>query len=246
MENILLLPLMFIVWDYQPWITRIAYVGQTWSLSLELYFYLLLPVLLWSEKLRRWAFTLSLIIFSLAMFNLINPNIYSYHLLPGVLFIFLMGSLAYDELAAKESAGTRLVRPYLFVVLLAVFGNSLRTLHYHWTPEVLVGIFAGVPVVAWLARRPAHPVDDWLGNLSYGIFLNHYFVHGTVAKYKFVAGRWPVFFFTALGAIVLAIPSFYLVEKPFKKLRRALRNRFHSQPAPFAGRASVATLAKDR
>ena len=234
LENVSLLPLMFNVLDLRPWISGVAYLGQTWSLSLEWYFYMLLPVLLWSAKLRQWAFAVSFVIFTLATLNVITPNIYSYHLLPGVLFIFLLGSMAYDELAAKEPAGTRLIRPYLLVVLLAIFGNSLRTLHHHWTPEVLIGIFAGVPMIAWLARQKSHPLDDWLGNLSYGIFLNHYFVLGAIDKYKWVSGRWPVFFFTASAAILLAIPSYYLVEKPFVKLRRALRKRL--QPAPATGR----------
>ena len=225
LENIVLLPLMFSVWDYQPLLTRVYYIGQAWSLSLELYFYMLLPVLLWSTKIRKVTFTASLFIFTLATFNVIDPNIYSYHLLPGVLFIFLLGGMAYEEMSAGESSGSRLVWPYLIVVLLAIAGNSLRTLHYHWTPEVLIGILAGVPLVAWLARHPSHPVDDWLGNLSYGIFLNHYFLIGLVVKYKFVAGRWPVFFYTALGAILLAIPSYYLVEKPVASFRRALRRK---------------------
>jgi len=225
LENIVLLPLMFSVWDCQPLLSRIYYIGQAWSLSLELYFYLLLPVLLWSTKLRNAAFTLSLVIFALATFNIINPNVYSYHLLPGVLFIFLLGGLAYEEMSAGESAGTRLLRPYLLVVLLAILGNSLRTLHYHWTPEVLIGIFCGVPLVAWLSRWQTNPLDDWLGNLSYGIFLNHYFVIGLIVRYKFVTGRWPAFFFTALGAILLAIPSYYLVERPVAKLRRVLRKK---------------------
>ena len=80
LENLVLLPLMFSVWDCQPLLTRVYYIGQAWSLSLELFFYLLLPVLLWSDRLRKTAFLLSLLVFALATFNVINPNVYSYHL----------------------------------------------------------------------------------------------------------------------------------------------------------------------
>lgn len=230
-ENIVLLPLMFNVVDLGGWTTRIVYIGQTWSLSLEWYFYMLLPPLLWFPRLAQWAFAASVAIFALASFNLIPPVIYSYHLLPGVLFIFLLGSRAYDELVGGERPGTRLFRPYLLLAGLALAANAARTIHFHWTPEVLVGILAGLPLVVGLAHLKPTRWDDWFGNLSYGVFLCHYIALNLIARYHLAAGRWPVFLLTAVGASVLAAISFHAVEKPLIGLRRKWRAKSVTLPS---------------
>lgn len=226
-ENVLLLPAMYAVFDLRPWFTGVRYVSQAWSLSLEWHFYMLLPWLILIPKARRLAGGISLAIFTLATLNIISPYIHSYHLLPGVLFVFLLGSVAYDELGQASSPWerSRLFGPFVWLLLLGIIANTCRTLHLQWTGEVYLGIIAGLPLVLWLARRPAHPVDDWLGNLSYGVFLCHNLVLAVIYRLDFLHARWAVFLATCAGSMIAAAIAYRLVERPFLAWRRGLRRR---------------------
>jgi len=224
-ENILMVPAMYGVFDLKPWLTGVRYVSQAWSLSLEWHFYMLIPWLLLIKRARMVAGIISLFVFTLSTLNIISPYIYSYHLLLGVFFIFLFGSVLYDELQKGVSDKSQLFLPYVYLLLLGIVANSTKTLHPIYTAEVYLGIICGVPLVMWLARLPAHPVDDWLGNFSYGIFLCHNLVLAVIYHFNFLHDRW-VIFATASGiSMVLSGITYYCVERPLIAWRHKLRGK---------------------
>ncbi|MOA35702.1 hypothetical protein D3C78_1571720 [compost metagenome] len=85
------------------------------------------------------------------------------------------------------------------------------------------GIALGVPAVYLLTKLKFHRVDEFLGNISYGVFLNHF-----VVMY-FLRAFWPVAYDGHIVATVLTLSlllsgvSYYYVERPALKLRHALR-----------------------
>ncbi|WP_310057889.1 acyltransferase [Pseudomonas synxantha] len=190
-----------------------------WSLGLEMCFYLVIPFLI-IYRARGVAFALSVAVFMAACLGFINTDLYGYRLLPGVLFMFLCGSYLYKPQAKglAIAAGTAVAAALIFVAIMA--GLIERR---PFNAEVTVGIALGVPAVYLLTKLKFHRADEFLGNISYGVFLNHF-----VVMY-FLRAFWPVAYDGHIVATVLALSfllsgvSYYCVERPALKLRHALR-----------------------
>ncbi|WP_322615313.1 acyltransferase [Pseudomonas sp. BIC9C] len=190
-----------------------------WSLGLEMCFYLVIPLLI-IYRARGVAFALSVVVFMAACLGFINTDLYGYRLLPGVLFMFLCGSYLYkaQPKGLAIAAGTAVVATLMFAAIMA--GLIERR---PFNAEVTAGIALGVPAVYLLTKLKFHRVDEFLGNISYGVFLNHF-----VVMY-FLRAFWPVAYDGHIVATVLALSfllsgvSYYCVERPALKLRHALR-----------------------
>lgn len=190
-----------------------------WSLGLEMCFYLVIPFLI-IYRARGLAFALSAAVFMAACLGFINTDLYGYRLLPGVLFMFLCGSYLYKPQAKglAIAAGTAVAAALVFVAIMA--GLIERR---PFNAEVTAGIALGVPAVFLLTKLKFHRIDEFLGNISYGVFLNHF-----VVMY-FLRGFWPVAYDSHIVAAVLLLSfllsgvSYYYVERPALKLRHALR-----------------------
>ncbi|WP_349735347.1 acyltransferase family protein [Pseudomonas jessenii] len=190
-----------------------------WSLGLEMCFYLMIPFLI-IYRARGVAFALSVVVFMAACLGFINTDLYGYRLLPGVLFMFLCGSYLYKaqpkDLAI--AAGTAVVAALMFAAIMAGWIERRP-----FNAEVTAGIALGVPAVYLLTKLRFHRIDEFLGNISYGVFLNHY-----VVMY-FLHAVWSVTYDGAVVATVLALSlllsgvSYCCVERPALKLRHALR-----------------------
>ena len=197
-----------------------ALVPPAWSLGTEIQFYLLLPFLL-LFNVRMAAFILSLFVYLFAIFGLIDLNYFGFRLLPGVLFIFLLGSYLFD-MHHQQHAGKSLVYPVMVLVaIVAAILLCLNKISLPYNIETLLGLISGFFVINALGSHPRHPLDEAIGNLSYGVFLNHMFV------------KW-VFFGDVIGGVrniiayiivsfCISVTMYNTVEKPILHLRRKLR-----------------------
>lgn len=215
LSSVLMLPLGF----YMFGIGGTEIVPPAWSLGLEMSFYLVIPFLL-IVRMRGVAFAVSVGIFLLACLGYINTDIYGYRLLPGVLFMFLCGSYLYQP-NVKGSlliASTAVAAGLLFIAIMIGWVERRP-----FNAEVTLGIALGIPVVFWLSRLKFHRVDEFLGNISYGVFLNHFFVMYVLR------GFWPVAYDASVVGAVLLLSllcsgvTYYCVERPALRLRHRLR-----------------------
>lgn len=190
-----------------------------WSLGLEVCFYLLIPFLL-IFRLRGVAFVLSVSVFLVACFGYIDTDIYGYRLLPGTLFMFLCGSYLYGTRARGMviAASTAGVAALIFVAIMA--GLIERR---PFNAEVTLGIALGIPAVYLLTRFKFHPVDEFLGNISYGVFLNHFVVMYLLRSFWPVAYDTPIVLAVLVLAFLFSGVSYYCVERPALKWRHRLR-----------------------
>jgi peptidoglycan/LPS O-acetylase OafA/YrhL len=222
--NSLMLPLGYYMFSAAENVGLI--LTSTWSLGLELTFYIVVPFLIVyaSPKLVYTISWASLAVFMAAFIGLINTDIYGYRLLPGTLFIFLIGYAYGDREHGKSYI---LLMLGLFSMLaFPAFGLSEFSTR-QWNKEVVLGVILGIVAVNFLRHLKPNRIDSLLGNLSYGVFLNHIIIIWLCQ----LSGI--VYFKSAdsIGLIfVLSIAFSYLtyriVEQPFMDLRRSMRSKF--------------------
>jgi peptidoglycan/LPS O-acetylase OafA/YrhL len=214
----LIIPTSFITFDFFGGLNIIA---PTWSLGLEACFYLLVPFLL-IHKLRLAALVCSFFVFCLAYAQVINTDLYGYRLFPGTLFMFMVGSYLHDK-----SNFARIIVMVVYALFCAmlfatmVFGVSLVANN----AAVLIGIVTGVPIVAVLVKLRSGKIDQVLGNVSYGMFLNH-FILIWIAQ-KLGVKVWGASEMAALLVVSFFIgwATYHFIERPVIAYRRNIRKK---------------------
>jgi peptidoglycan/LPS O-acetylase OafA/YrhL len=184
--NIAVIPLNFFMLTGRE---HFILVPPAWSLAAELQFYLIAPLIVYKKpKLLISLLILSMSIFVLAQFNHINLEIYGYRLLPGMLFVFLIGGMLNDKLALWKK---RLLS-ILWGISVIYFLWLISAQEYQaYNREVALGLMIGIPIIWWRNKAKTeqsklkakqnkvsrwYSVNKTLGFLSYGVFLYHFIV----------------------------------------------------------------------
>lgn len=210
-------------------------IAPAWSLGLEEQFYWLFPFLVFKPWAGRVLTLMSVIIFGLAIGDFIDGEIWGCRVLPGVLFMFMMGkNLAdYNTTKSKESLWTAIAL-YLFCVAMLVCvlfrWDPLEGFHIH----ELIGLVVGFPVIALLSRLPRRKWDEIIGRYSYGVFLNHVLVVNLMVNFRlFVDDGLEVIASVALIlSTLLSIASYHLVESFVSRYRMKIRARMSEVQRP--------------
>lgn len=199
---------------------RFTLIPPAWSLGAEIQFYLLLPLIL---RARAVVSVISITVYACAAFGQINSELFGFRLLPGVLWFFMAGSWLYD---AHQQADPRHAGRGVVMVMLAVAGAAILLaingkLALPYNRETLIGLFVALPALHLLSLLPRRAWDERLGDLSYGLFLNHFLILWVVFDSS-VQGVWFQLAFIACAS-VCAWLSQRLVERPALEWRQRLR-----------------------
>jgi peptidoglycan/LPS O-acetylase OafA/YrhL len=200
------------------------FVPQAWSLGLELTFYAVVPFLLkkWNwRKIYFFAYT-SISFFLLPFFGLINSDWYGYRLLPGVIFIFIIGVSSKDFSIKRKQ--TYLISCRLFLGLLLTYSYTRSDLYeLKFNKEVLLGALIATFLIPNISTNSSK-WDTWCGDLSYGVFLNHILIATLINNYfpSYSARIIGVVCLVAIAAVSSGF-SYYFVERRALVLRRRLR-----------------------
>jgi peptidoglycan/LPS O-acetylase OafA/YrhL len=224
--NFLIIPQGFFMW----WADGAQVMPQTWSLGLEAMFYLVIPwiiILFTKRQIYALAF-FSFLVFLTAYFGKINTDNFGYRLLPGTLFMFLVGWSFF-----QKSSSSKKFRLVIFTLSLVLFinlfvQNSLYQLPYN--KEVLLGLLIGMACVAALKERAFSQLDEFFGDLSYGVFLNHFIVVWLMQKFlsiKIFAIQHVLLLLTA--STLIALVSFFCIERPALRWRQSIREKMSSR-----------------
>lgn len=218
-NNLLIVPLNFYMFNGSD---AYALVPPGWSLGAELQFYLLAPAMLLWPRVGLVLAAASLLVHGLALHGVIHTDWYGYRLLPGILWVFGVGMLLYHWHRSRPRLALWLAWGAPLAAL-ALYGYlRLRGLHaqpYH--QEVILGWAIAIPAVHWLATRRLGAWDDLAGDLSYGVFLNHFLLIWLLFPQP---GHTPLqWLVLLLCSLVLSYMTQRLVEKPVLAWRRHLR-----------------------
>ncbi|WP_062304432.1 acyltransferase family protein [Demequina subtropica] len=226
------------VWNYAHGVADTWYLGHTWSLSVEEQFYVLWPLalvlLVWRARHRtRWL--VALIVAAPAVriaVYLAQPDERGYiavmfhtrydALLVGALLALLMAS----HREAIQTWSARLIVPALVLLFgIAPLVEERYGMPYAYTAgwtldqacvAILIAFLVTVPtsrLARLLARRPL----VLIGAMSYSIYLwQQLFLGGST-----LLGSAPAYV-GPLAAVATAAFSYYVIEKPFLRLKRHL------------------------
>lgn len=221
LNNLLVVPLNYFMYNGSD---RFTLVPPAWSLGVELFFYALAPLLWRYWTIAIWTALCSLFVQALAWHGVLQSDWWGYRLLPGVLWIFLLG-MGMHRLQKAHSNGLRklpLLAP-LFVAVVWAYLSSTGRLMQPYHREVLLGVALGVPLVHWLSLvvLPLPQLDQRLGDLSYGIFLNHFLLVWLLGLSQPQGiQEWAAL---VLGSIALSALTQRYIEQPVILWRRGWR-----------------------
>lgn len=219
LNNLLVVPLNFYMVNGSDGFTLIP---PAWSLGAELQFYLLAPLMVLWPRLGLVLGAGSLAVQGLALHGMLHTDWFGYRLLPGILWVFGVGMLLFHwhrehpRRAAVLAWGAPLVALALYLYLRS---RGLHAAPYH--QEVLIGWGVAIPLVHLLARRRAGRWDAWAGDVSYGVFLNHFLLIWLFFPGPgHTAWQWLAL---ALASVALSALTQRTIERPVLAWRRRIR-----------------------
>lgn len=178
-------------------------IPPAWSLAVEFQAYVVMVFLLKNKLLFALAFMLSVVVSIVAKAGFIDPDMWGYRLLPGVLIFFLGGGIVYMYTNRKLQKVEKIFYlSFMFVYVVISLLLLLNGKVFIFTRETLVGFVIGVILVyIILKNKPSFKFDKQMAFLSYPVFLNH-FTAIYITKHLFpVADVW----FSLLSVVVITL-----------------------------------------
>lgn len=196
-------------------------VPQSWSLSLELCFYALVPFL----ARLNWAWLAALCVTSIGLrfaghLLPVDFGLWQGRFFPTVFFLFLLGMLAHRALPLAERspkwigwvAGITLLSLIVFLPALKPDPELGRWLVYF-------AIAIATPFIFNVSRHLSG--DRWIGDLSYPIYLSHLVVIGVVLTFSLPQPVW----LAIGGTLAFSVLLMVLVDMPVDRWRQARAKR---------------------
>jgi peptidoglycan/LPS O-acetylase OafA/YrhL len=237
-------------------------LSHTWSLAIEEQFYLIwCPFLCWmlSRLRHRALIVLVTLLVNLILIMALESRIqlgtfgkdYLYNATEcrfnALLFGALTSMIFVWELSSEKILASRAFDLVALAALcLGVFLGSHFSESNQSTYRVLPWFAAACSIlILWLVTRSTSPFHSllkfpalvWIGKVSYGLYLWHNLVLAFVRQFQWPL--WMQFFFYITLSLITTACSYYLLERPFLKLKK----RFE---APTAGFANKSTIPTDR
>lgn len=193
----------------------------TWSLGLEITFYIIIPlIILFQKKNLKIFLCVSLVFYTLIFLTNFKTDTLGYRLIPGTLYIFLLGSYLFY----KDINNDLFLKTILFVIIFFLFLTFLYDHYYQakFSKEILIGVLLGTFFLNKLKKLEQSKIDKFFGNLAYGIFLNHFFIIEIINRsfQSNIFYKLPIVLFIS---IILSYISYNTVEVYASKLRKKIR-----------------------
>ena len=197
--------------------------GSLWSMKLEIIFYIFVPFMIWlMRKYNKMYVILTIFAFNTifhAVLNYLDNNNGSsiYHTInnssPTTMIYFFSGTtlLLYFNWFCKHIKWT-FSCCLIYVIVTLIFDYSL---FYYLEPLAFSGVIVGIAYFC----KPLNILRKY-DNISYGLYLYHFPVIQVLVQYRLHQYNiYITFILTILITVILAIISWYLLEKPMLKMK---------------------------
>ncbi|MDK4724013.1 acyltransferase [Rhizobium sp. CNPSo 3968] len=210
--NFLMLPLGYYMFGLQHG----QMIPAAWSLGLELTFYLSFPLFFQSNEKTKWAIVLmSMAVATAAFYGYLDTDVFGYRLLPGTFFIFSLGSFV-----ARKKWRFPLIAGIIFFTAFAFTISHQQVNARSFNFEVSLGGIIGLTAITLLPKLGRNWLDDYFGQLSYGVFLNHFLLIFICDRYSLNPA-----YIVPIGSLALSVLTYHYIEKPVLHWRHSFRRQ---------------------
>jgi len=208
--------------DAQIWAMGFMFIGQFWSIGVELCFYALAPWVVRSPiriaiffltsctgLLEKWWVLLST--------HLHMPAVLTMLQVPKYIWMFMLGAMlartyiSYRDSTSKRETILLIVSLLVMYTVLAARGTNLFPIQtFPWWLFLI--LTASIPLL--FSATSKNKIDKFIGELSYPVYINHFLliqILGTVAV--------PSGILFASVSCLVAVVMVLLVERPARKLK---------------------------
>ena len=217
---------------------RFMFVPQSWTISIELLFYLVVPWLIsWRTRNLVILAGLSLLAYG-ANCLFVYPALAAllgYFFFPFHLFLFILGMLACRHSAAFLA---RVSRPFKIAMVAALFGGLAFSQFIPVAPRSFICValvVLSLPILFDWTKKSRF--QKWVGDLSYPVYICHILVKWGLLGVMGVSKKGvtsPPGWLLLLGAIALSALLLWLVDYPIDRWRQRRVKNFQHQPRPAA------------
>lgn len=216
-----------------------------WSITVELHFYLLLPLLLWLGRKSRWLLPATILVAIVFRAWLLHERgevqSLAYFTLVGRIDQFLLGMIAFQcrpWLAGRHLVGLATLAGFMYFYgqfdAHGGFAKNYPSPSALWVFMPTIEGFAYAVGIAWYESSFRHSSSAFsrfvarMGEYSYSIYLLHVFFVFNAASWVHdyvidISNLYLACFFSLLFFLCMVIPgylSFRFIESPFLKMRR--------------------------
>ncbi|MCB2183981.1 MAG: acyltransferase [Desulfobulbaceae bacterium] len=230
-NNLLIIPLNYYMYFDSTILSDPEWclIPQAWSLGAELQAYMLLPLTIVFKRVRMGFVLISFCIYMLANLSFVQPDYFGYRLIPGIFFMFAVGSTLQQINSVKSGKVDRCdtwmpITLWTAILISGIYFYVTQSFSPAYTKETLLGLLIGIPVVFFVTKSSIKlPLNRLLGSLSYGVFLSH-FLAIWIVEYFFSVSRnsvWHIFMIASISTCIAYI-GVVVIEKKVDAFR--LRN----------------------
>ena len=209
-------------------------IPQQWSLGTEIWFYLLVPLLV---PARTGTLVMLILAGVLLRFAFIAHGLpffpWQQNVFPAELSFFLVGILAHRVYEMRAFTAKEGWAAFAFGVVFLSAGNKLHLFPNPYEESlynslvVAIVLFLIIPASFHLTKKS--PADKLIGEFAYPIYLWHI----TIGYYYEPAQRLWHGWYLLLLCILLSIPLVYFIELPLERLRARLKKaRYNISKSP--------------
>jgi len=223
-------------------------VETAWSLSTEIFYYLIVGVLLGGRKWLTTCAFLWAVYYTIHCYNHRFTFMHFYCTIQGSVVAFMLGAACYYHRGIIKKLGVcRLVPAILLANIALYLPDFLKQFNelLYFTANISLSHNAGIrlndimisfcslPLFAWiivsLHQRQAKPskYEQWLADISYPIFLIHIPATWIILRVQPLLGldRWLFFACVVLFSMLLSTILVITVDRPLKKYRKLIRRK---------------------